>query len=1029
MKTLFFLSILSILTFSSIFSQSNLEWDTRWSGPTANDYGSVIAIDDDGNVYVSGVSDGTANKDYLTIKYSPEGVVLWTQRFNGLGNGDDEPTSIELDVNGNVYVTGRSKGTNTGLDIVTIKYNPLGVQQWLATFNGSQSKDDIGYDMVLDVFGNLYVCGTANDAGVVIKYNPGGTLMWYKYQAQLISNIILINHLGNIIVSCGSGYNSDYFFYELDPSNGNTILLYNNPFGGTRVPGFPSSMVLDKVGNIYVMSSYFGWSSADRIYTAKFTHGIEESAWSFYHSTGSSSVTSLAIVMKIDQDDNLYQLSDIYTNVHYYYIKKVNNDGNVEWVDLYISNSGFDEYPVSLSLSNITDPPEIYLAGYNSYGNIRTIKYSNNGDTLWTKIYDCGINALDIANAMVLDKCDNMYITGSSSCNGTYKDIKTIKYSTLEAPVITVTGTLPLCLGQQVTLSVPQCDGCTYLWSSGQTTHSITVSPTETTTYKVTVTNSSLCAVSSLPKEVKVNPVLTPSISITASKTEICAGENVIFTATPVNGGLNPVYDWYVDGVKKSSGGLNSFSSTTLIQGSIVKCIMTSNASCLTTPSATSNEIQMTVNPKLTASVTIQASKLIICAGESVTFTALPVNGGTAPTYKWYGNNILQAETSEQFTVTGPANGAKVYVEMYSNAMCVTPLKATSNELVITVNPLVTPTVSIAASSSSVCFGQNITFTATPVKGGTNPSYQWYINNELQPVNTATFSSSLLPVGSVQVYCIMTSSVECVTQANAVSNFISVAVNPLVVPKAKISASSTAVFFCEEVIFNVTPTNGGLTPTYKWFVNNNLVATGATYKSSSLLNGSKVYCIMTSTANCVSTPTVNSDTVTISVFPLPQPEIKLKHDTISVTNYSGAQYKYSWYYKGVLISNEPFVICSKNGNGAYYVIVSLNTCTVTSSTVEIDCTTSTQDISNSNEFIIYPNPTDDKIFIEGKTINSEKYSIALYNMLGVKLDERILFSQNYNITTEFDLSAKTSGIYMIAIVSSDYKKVFMVEKF
>jgi hypothetical protein len=275
----------------------------------------------------------------------------------------------------------------------------------------------------------------------------------------------------------------------------------------------------------------------------------------------------------------------------------------------------------------------------------------------------------------------------------------------------------------------------------------------------------------------------------------------------------------------------------------------------------------------------------------------------------------------------------------------------------------------------------------------------------------------------------MTSSEECVTQASVNSNFISVAINSLVVPKAKISASSTAVFFCEEVIFNVTPTNGGVSPSYKWFVNSNLIGTGATYKSSSLLNGSKVYCIMTSTANCVSTPTVNSDTVTISVFPLPQPEINLKHDTISVTNYSGAQYKYSWYYKGALISNDPYVICGKYGSGSYYVIISLNTCTVTSSTVEITCTTGTQDMSNANDFIIYPNPTDDKIFIEGKTIKSEKYSVALYNMLGVKLDERIQISQNYNITTEFDLSARTNGIYMIAIVSSDYKKVFMVEKF
>ncbi|MCB9075800.1 MAG: hypothetical protein H6552_09715 [Chitinophagales bacterium] len=64
---------------------------------------------------------------------------------------------------------------------------------------------------------------------------------------------------------------------------------------------------------------------------------------------------------------------------------------------------------------------------------------------------------------------------------------------------------------------------------------------------------------------------------------------------------------------------------------------MTSNATpCLTGSPATSNEITMTVNPNLPASVSIAASPATtICAGTNVTFTATPTNGGTTPSYQW----------------------------------------------------------------------------------------------------------------------------------------------------------------------------------------------------------------------------------------------------------------------------------------------------------------------------------------------------------------------------------------------------------
>ena len=100
-------------------------WTNRYHGPgKGEDHANGVGVDARGNVYVTGCSTGGGSRDYATIKYSSAGLPLWTNRYNGPGNGPDAARALAVDVSGNVYVTGPSTGIGGGFDYATIKYAP-----------------------------------------------------------------------------------------------------------------------------------------------------------------------------------------------------------------------------------------------------------------------------------------------------------------------------------------------------------------------------------------------------------------------------------------------------------------------------------------------------------------------------------------------------------------------------------------------------------------------------------------------------------------------------------------------------------------------------------------------------------------------------------------------------------------------------------------------------------------------------------------------------------------------------------------
>ena len=221
---------------------------------------------------------------------------------------------------------------------------------------------------------------------------------------------------------------------------------------------------------------------------------------------------------------------------------------------------------------------------------------------------------------------------------------------------------------------------------SGATTATLNISNTaglNNNRYRCIVSSSCSTSTTSNAGILTTTANAPASVAIVSSLgNTICAGVNVTFTATPTNGGANPSYQWKING---SNVGTNAatFSTSSLVSGNIVSCVMTSNLACATGNPATSNSITMTVNPNLPVSITIVSNQPGgSCSGNNVIFTATPANAGTSPTYQWKLNGGNVGANSATYSNSSLSNGDVVSCVLTSNAACTSGNPATSNSII-----------------------------------------------------------------------------------------------------------------------------------------------------------------------------------------------------------------------------------------------------------------------------------------------------------------------------------------------------------
>jgi len=433
-----FLFYFSLLTFHfslSYSQQPTLEWVARYLRPSGSSaIPNQMALDKVGNCYVFGnipISGGVGG--FLTIKYNSNGDTVWTRSYNiGSGNATVNEAII-ADSIGNVYVTGYMGPTFGPYDIVTIKYNPSGVQQWIRIYAGAGNVSDTPGDITLDKFGRPYIAGGSGGEALIIKYDTNGDSIWVRkfntsgYRSGVGS--IAVNSQGYVYAGGNATLIStnarNYLVIKYD-SNG--VYQWSDMYMSL---GFESArkMTIDRFDNCFI--------------TGEGSDGVTDGALTIkYNSSGTRlwlkvfryGVTTDANDMVTDLNGNAY-VTGAYSvgagNFNYITVK-YNATGDSLWVRNYNGSANDNDEAYSITTD---DSNNIYVTGRSINSGVSwdyvTIKYTSAGSQSWIATYNNQLaNAEDIASKVIVDKNRNVYVTGlSRGMIGGGLDYVTIKYS------------------------------------------------------------------------------------------------------------------------------------------------------------------------------------------------------------------------------------------------------------------------------------------------------------------------------------------------------------------------------------------------------------------------------------------------------------------------------------------------------------------------------------------------------------------------------------------------------------------------
>ncbi len=771
--------------------------------------------------------------------------------------------SIVIDTNNGLYYGAASAGGKYGYGVI-YNFNPT-TGQYIDLYDlkgsdgASPHLNDLSFYNGL-FYGMTYLGGTSNE-GVIFSFNPANN--------QYLDLVNFTNSTGSPTLPFGQGlclYKNMFYgvtqhggtnrrgandgtIFKFNPATGKDSILFT--FTGAN--GFqPESGILaldTKNGLFYGTTAFGGSKNQGVIYSFNVLTGQEKVVYNFYQATGFQPDAGLLYDSVADIFYGNTSSGGAYSAGVIYSFNPNTNNYNVL--------ADFNDTNGSTPLSDLTLGPCGVLYGTAIYGGEPT----HNGT-----VYSCDPVSRQLNVLFVFQYTDGSLPYG----NLTLVQISGPPHAPLpRGPKASfVCSPNIICGGSPATLTASGLNS--YLWNTGATTSSITISPTAPTAYSVIGSGSNGCLSNSIDT-VKVNPILT----ITASNNKICIGNSTTLTVSGADSSNNQgTYLW-------SNGSTNSSITVSPTTTTTYSVSGTTIGGCTGSTLDT-----IIVNPLPV--ITITASQNPVCATGGVTLTA-----SGASTYLWNTGDI----TSSIFVVP---NGTTVYSVIGTNAL------GCSNNAIdtIVVNPF--PILTISSSGNLICAGNSVTLTAS---GGSN--YSWSDGE-------TTSSIIVSPLNTTIYYLIGSSPFGCVG-----ITFDTIVVNTTATLNISPSASTI------NAGGSTTLTASGGVSGYTWAPSTGLSATSGASVIANPTSTTTYTVSSTNSSGCISTQTVIVTVNTGPIFINPPITTICSGNSVTLTASGGKNYIWNTGHAGATLTISPtvtttYTVTGKVGVSPYSQTVVVN---------------------------------------------------------------------------------------------------------
>jgi len=349
----------------------------------------------------------------------------WVATFDGPAgdnNDDDEwATAIQTDNLGNVYVTGSSG---------TVKYDSTGNELWFAY--KPTGINDAPYTMAVDAMNNIYITGSST-----VKYDSAGNLLWKNANR---GSALALDTFGDVYVTGSSGL--------IKYDNAGDMLWNDKIWNGTSLTHWGEAIAVNDLGWVYVAGDFgtFGYDRAGNLLSIYPIQGYDLAvdAYGGVYVTGYYGTAKYAGTFPgtnlLWENDNMGSAIAVDTSgfgsvyvTGYSGTFKYGIAGNLLWKDTTLGST--------LVLDTFGN---LYITVENQVGPYRytTVKFSKDGERLWTATLNGPVHGGDEAQAIAIDPSGNVYVTGTIAARdcmsfpplfwdvgGTYRDYATVKYA------------------------------------------------------------------------------------------------------------------------------------------------------------------------------------------------------------------------------------------------------------------------------------------------------------------------------------------------------------------------------------------------------------------------------------------------------------------------------------------------------------------------------------------------------------------------------------------------------------------------